>query len=345
MERRSPPARMTADLLRKSLKLAVATLLTAALAEHFDRIQYVWYPLLAVVIVVDDNDAHTLQAASGRILGTVVGGLVTFLVHNIASGWPGVLLSLLLMVPLLRLLGWQSAVSTACLISIIFLMIPSHAALNWDYAFNRALDTAVGCAVAVGVGLLFWPRDGHRELAATEERLLELLADQLRAYRRWLAGEVPRPQPLRPAPLSGGVERLETLLSQELAGSPWQRRRAAGWRQRVALWQSVRLHWVQWERLLAATDPPAPSRSAPIDPLRDAIEALAAQFAACAPPDPAVAPLPSAPPPTSTLDDWIQLAHALDRPLLPLLALARELTPLLASGRQLVALRAAPPCP
>ena len=184
---------MNAPLLRNSLKLAVATLITAALVEHFDRIAYAWYPLLAVVIVVDDNDDHTLQAASGRILGTLVGCLLTFLVHGITDGWPGVLLSLLLIVPLLRLLGWQSALGSAGLIPIVFLMIPSHAALNWSYAVNRALDTAVGCAVAVAVGLLFWPSDGLNQLRATEERLLHLLQGQLGAYGHWLAGTGPPP--------------------------------------------------------------------------------------------------------------------------------------------------------
>jgi hypothetical protein len=82
-----------------------------------------------VVIVVDDNDDQTLHAAIGPILGTVTGCLLTFLVPSVASGWPGVLLSL---VPLLRLLGWQSAQGTAGLIPIAFLMIPSHVALGWS---------------------------------------------------------------------------------------------------------------------------------------------------------------------------------------------------------------------
>ncbi|MFY7949821.1 MAG: oligosaccharide flippase family protein, partial [Gemmatimonas sp.] len=47
------------------------------------------------------------------------------------------LVSLVLMIPVLQGLGWQSALGTASLISIMFLMIPSHVALNWDYVFNR----------------------------------------------------------------------------------------------------------------------------------------------------------------------------------------------------------------
>lgn len=60
-------------LLRNSLKLFVAALITAAIAVWTERIQFAWYPLMAVVMVVDDNDDHSLKAASGRILGTVAG--------------------------------------------------------------------------------------------------------------------------------------------------------------------------------------------------------------------------------------------------------------------------------
>ncbi|MFM7514382.1 MAG: TolC family protein [Cyanobium sp.] len=100
---------LDAALVRNSLKLAVAALITAAIAVHFGRIEFLWYPLLAVVIVVDDNDDHTVQAATGRVMGTVLGGLITFLVHTVLSGWAGVLVSLVLMVPALGLAFANSA--------------------------------------------------------------------------------------------------------------------------------------------------------------------------------------------------------------------------------------------
>jgi hypothetical protein len=328
---------MNADLLRNSMKLGVATLLTAALAVHFDRLAYAWYPLLAVLIVVDDNDDHTIQAASGRILGTMAGCLITFAVHSIASGWLAVSLSLLLMIPLLRLMGWQSAIGTAGLMPIVFLMIPDPAPLKWHDAFNRALDTAVGCGVGLAVGLLFWPRYGLTQLVATEESLIRMLAVQAEAYRRWLKGAAPRPQPLPPAPLSAGLERMETLLRQELAGPLWRQRRASDWCQKLALWQRLRLHWVQWERLLAASDGSASDGSDPPpagpNPIRVGIEALATCWLEGTP----------VPPPDPPLESWSELAQRSGRPLLTLLALAQEQHPLLASSHQLIDLRGAAP--
>ena len=183
-------------LLRNSLKLFVAALLTAAIAVWTERIQFAWYPLLAVVMVVDDNDDHTLKAASGRILGTVAGGLITFLVHTILGGWIGVLVSMLVMIPVLQLLGWQNALGTASLVAVMFLMLPGHTALGWDYVFNRALDTVVGCIVAILVGLLFWPQNSSSELKAADGRLRYALKTQLQAYSDWLGQGRSRPEPL-----------------------------------------------------------------------------------------------------------------------------------------------------
>lgn len=301
-------------LVRNSLKLAVAILITATIAVHFERIEFVWYPLLAVVIVVDDNDDHTLQAATGRVMGTVLGGLITFLVHTVLSGWMGVLVSLLLMVPVLQLLGWQSAMGTAGLTSIMFLMIPSHVALNWDYVFNRALDTVVGCLVALGVGLLFWPHSAIDELAQTEGRLRHQLKAQLQRYGDWVEGRQGRPRPLDPAPLSSDLQRLEQLVSQERRGPRRRALQQGRWEQRLRLWQLTHFHWVAWERLLA--DLPEQQILA-AEPLRRAVRGLGEQVQGQPRPTPRRQPR-----------QWRDLAARQQQPLLPLLALAEEWRPL-----------------
>ena len=52
---------MDALLVRNSLKMFTAVFITAAIALWCERIEFVWYPLMAVVIVVDDNDDHTVK--------------------------------------------------------------------------------------------------------------------------------------------------------------------------------------------------------------------------------------------------------------------------------------------
>lgn len=312
---------MNPELLRRSLKLAVAAFITAAVALHFQRIEFVWYPLLAVVVVVDDNDEQTLKAARARILGTVGGGLVTFLVHTVIGGWMGVMLSILLMAPLLRALGWQAGLSTGALVSVMFLMLPEHERLNWNYVFNRALDTSVGCAIAIVVGVLFWPRNRLRELVLAEENQLRHLAGQVAAYRRWLSAGGSRPTPLPPVSLSANLARMNQWVQLEQTGPrrPWLLRQR--WRQRLLVWRSVQHHWVQWERLLHDTDPSDPE---PADALRASLHQLQRVLDDQRPPDLRQADLHLA------VEPWQRAAERSPRPL-PLLAIAEELEPLLAA--------------
>ena len=299
------------ELLRKSLKLAVAVFITAAVAMHFQRIEFIWYPLLAVVVVVDDNDEQTVKAARARILGTVVGGLVTFLVHTVAGGWMGVMLSILLMVPVLRALGWQSGLSTGALVSVMFLMLPEHEQLNWDYVFNRAIDTSVGCAIALVVGLLFWPRNRLRELALAEQGQLQRLAQQVAAYRQWLDDHGPRPTPLEPVSLSRTLVRMDQWVQLEQSGPrrPWLQRQR--WRQRLLVWRTVQHHWVQWERLLRDAVP-SDAMGASLHQLQLVLEQQ------------------QQPDLHQAIEPWQRAAEQSPRPL-PLLAIAEELQPLLAA--------------
>ena len=305
---------MQNPLLRNSLKLAVAVFITATIAVWTERIEFVWYPLLAAIIVVDDNDDQTLSAAAARILGTVMGGLITFMVHTVLSGWVGVLVSLVLMIPVLQMLRWQSALGTASLISIMFLMIPSHAALNWEYVFNRGLDTVVGCVVAILVGLLFWPHGSYQELTAADRRLRTSLQAQLQRYSAWLGRRGPRPSPLNPAPLTTDLIRLEQLVGVERRGPRRRQLRRSQWEPRLRLWQLTHQHWIRWERLIQSLPEAQALQAAAI---RQSVEALQQQLEA----------LPGPTPPRDSRI-WQQLAREQQLPLLPLLALAEEQRPL-----------------
>jgi hypothetical protein len=305
---------MDPPLLRNSLKLFVAVLLTAAIAVWSQRVAFLWYPLLAVVIIVDDDDDQTVKAATARILGTVSGGLVTFLVHTILNGWIGVLVSLLLMIPLLRLLGWQAGLSTAGKLSVMFLMIPAYVALDWSYVLNRCLDTALGCAIALGVGLLFWPRSVYLELGQADRSLREEIANRLERLLHDLHAGRTRPEPLDPAPLSNTVARMEQLVQRERGGPRHQRLRNSGWERRLRHWQLVLFHWIAWERLLASL-PPLQAGEAPL--LAQNVEALLGQLAGA-----------SLPTPRRDPGAWSDLAQQRGLPVLPLLALAEEIRPL-----------------
>ncbi len=322
---------MNALLLRNSLKMATAIFLTTALAEHFAHIQFVYYSLTGTLFAVDDNDDQTWKAGSSRILGTVVGGLITFWVHTIASGWGGVLLSLLFMIPVLRVLGWSSGLGTAATICLMFLMIPSYTELNWDYVFSRTLDTALGCAVGIGTNVLFWPKKHHIELQNLEASLQARLLNQIQGYRAWMTDQKPRPDPLSPVQFGEGLQRMQQLVTLEQTGPATHQLNRRRWPQRLMLWQQVGLHWVQWERLLAASDLPTPMDVN--HPLRRGLEGMANLL---------VGQRAGA---LATSRDWNALAQPSGRPLLLLLALAEELKPLQANLRSLGQGGRSTPCP
>lgn len=334
---------MSGDLLRNSLRLALAAFLTAAIALWFERLMFVWYPLIAVVVTIEDSDEQTLKAAMARMLGTILGGLVTFAVHSVLGGWIGVLVALLLMLPLLRLLGWEAAIGTATLISILFLMVPRYSALNWDYVFNRGLDTAVGCLIAIVVGLLLWPNQAIKRLEQEELALRVRLSEQLHRYRQWLRTGADRPEPLDSGPFSASVGQLETLVDQEQHGPGRARLLRRRWPERLALWRGVRHHWLALERLLAALPPRLPAEveqvaDGPIGMLITNLEQALNHRSSSQPgPGPVASNAAmvseagrwadrdqAAPAPGVSTRDWLELARSANLPPLLVLAIANE---------------------
>lgn len=245
------------NLLRQSLRLGLSVLITCAIAQHFQRITYLWYPLLAVTFVVDDQDDNSLRAARGRILGTITGGLVTFVVHTILSGWIGILVSLLISIPLLRRLGWSSGLSTAAVITIMFLGIPGYALLNWSYVFNRSVDTVVGIVVALLMGRLFWPKNRLARMQELSDGLVAILHRRLNAHSAAFQGRGPAPEPIDSEAITRSLLELQRLINVEESLGPRhiQRLRQRRWPQRMSLLRCLQVRWLLVERLLERLRP------------------------------------------------------------------------------------------
>ncbi|QNI48899.1 hypothetical protein SynA1560_02251 [Synechococcus sp. A15-60] len=230
----------------------MSILITCAIAQHFDRITFAWYPLLAVTFVIDDQDENSLRAARGRILGTITGGLVTFLVHTIMSGWIGILVSLLITIPLLRRLGWSNGLSTAVVVTVMFLSIDAYTKLDWAYVFNRSLDTLVGILVALLVGRLLWPKNRMTRLQAVHEQLHALLHARVNAHSLALQGQAAAPTPIAPALITRLVLEMQSIIAVEQSLGPrhvsrLNRRR---WLQCLSLWRCQQVRWMLVERLI-----------------------------------------------------------------------------------------------
>ena len=245
---------MNENLIKQSLRLGISVLITCAIAQHFDRINFVWYPVLAVIFVVDDQDENTIRAARGRILGTVSGGLIAFLVHTILSGWIGILVSLLIIIPLLRRLGWTNGLSTAVVITVMFLGIPNYTLLDWSYVLNRSVDTLIGICVALIVSHLLWPKNRLKRMQELHQKLMASLDERMQQHTRALQGFTPSPPALPPGLITRDILEIQRLMNIEQQLGPRHREQLARlrWKQRISLWRSLQSHWILIERLLDA---------------------------------------------------------------------------------------------
>ena len=246
--------RIDSNLIKQSLRLGLSIFITCAIAQHFDRISFAFYPLLAVILVVDDQDENTRQAAQGRILGTVTGGFVVFLVHTVLSGWIGIFVSLLITVPLLRLLGWGSGLSTAVVITVIFLGVHGYTNLNWYYILNRSIDTLVGIVAAIAIGRLLWPKNRLMRMEELHQKLLHSLSTRMHQHSQSLLGFTSSPPPLQPGSITKDLLEIQRLINieEQLGSKHIKQLTRLRWQQRMSLWRSLHAQWILMERLLDA---------------------------------------------------------------------------------------------
>jgi len=192
------------------------------------------------------------------VLGTLTGGLVGGLVHMVLSGWVGLTVSLLLVVPLLRLLGWQSSRGLGMLVCSMLFLIERYTEQNWAYVGGRILDTLIGIGAVLVVSFLFWPVDRLAEIRSIDAQLRRVITPRLEEIRRGL--KEPGPLLERPSlPLVGSRLnlRLAQLVGDELRSAPSGRAHRQHWRQRQLLWERIHHHSLQVERLARLLPPGA----------------------------------------------------------------------------------------
>ncbi len=69
---------MNDNIVKQSLRLGISVLITCAIAQHLDRIDFVWYPVLAVIFVVDDQDEILYEQLEAEFLARLVGAWLSF---------------------------------------------------------------------------------------------------------------------------------------------------------------------------------------------------------------------------------------------------------------------------
>jgi len=236
--------------LRAAFKYGLAAALAGTYAVSRGDILFIWYPILAVVMCMDETDTRVMAASRARLLGTITAGVVSFLVHTILPGWIGLTVALLIVVPLLRIWECQSSLAIAVLVCAMLFLVGEYAELDWVYALNRTVDTLVGVVATLVVSFLLWPVNRMAEIRSLDAQLRSTLSGRLIDICQWLKStELTCPE--APQAIVGArlVESLRRLVGDELRSSPRGPGHSQYWRQRSILWDRINHHSLQLQRL------------------------------------------------------------------------------------------------
>ena len=246
---------MTAELNQQALKNAIKYFVAAAIAGSIalatDQVSFIWYPLLAVVMCMDETETRVIAASRGRMLGTVAAGVVGFVVHTVLQGWVALTVSLLILVPILRWCRWQAGLATGVVLLSMLFLVAEYSSLDWLYILNRTIDTLIGVLVAIAVSNLLWPINRLAEIYSLDLKLRQLLSKRLLNIQQLLFGTASAPEAQLPLEGSRLIGQLSQLVNDELRSRPHGAATRNHWRQRCILWERVNHHSMQLLRLIS----------------------------------------------------------------------------------------------
>ncbi|WP_432839369.1 FUSC family protein [Dactylosporangium sp. CA-092794] len=146
---------------------AAAGLAAAVLVARLTGVQHSFWVVLGAFAVLRSNALNTGQTALRALLGTfagiVVGGVVVSVIGDSRTlSWALLPLAILLagLAPAVVSFAAGQAAFTIVLFVLFNLLEPT----GWRTGIVRFEDVAIGCAVSLAVGLLFWPRGAGRAL-------------------------------------------------------------------------------------------------------------------------------------------------------------------------------------
>jgi hypothetical protein len=165
--------------LQNSVRAAVALAL-AVLVADLSSVQHGFWVVFATLSVLRSNALSTGQSTVRALLGTtggfVVGGLLVSLIGtNTALLW--VLLPIVVLCAGLAPATISFAAGQAAFTLTLLILFNILAPAGWRIGLVRVEDIALGGAVSLVVGLLFWPRGAG---AALGRALAEAYADSSR---------------------------------------------------------------------------------------------------------------------------------------------------------------------
>ncbi|SDO67828.1 Uncharacterized membrane protein YccC [Actinacidiphila guanduensis] len=169
--------------LHNSLRGAVALGL-AVLVAALTGVQHSFWVAFGTLAVLRSSALLTGQNALRALLGTVVGiliggGILSAVGSDTTALW--LLLPLALFFAGLAPAAISFAAGQAGFTAVLLILFDIIAPSGWSIGLVRFEDMAIGCAVSVGVGALFWPRGAG---AALGRAMSDAVGDSARYLRR-----------------------------------------------------------------------------------------------------------------------------------------------------------------
>jgi len=182
--------------LRGSLALAAAVLVA-----DLSDVQHGFWVVLGTLSVLRTNAASTestaLRALGGTVLGFVLGALLLLGIGTSpAALWTA--LPIAVAVAAYAPGALPFTIGQAAFTIVVLVLFNLLAPAGWTVGLLRVEDVAIGCAVSLAVGVLFWPR-GAGALVGDD------LADAFRGGAAYLTQSVDWALGTRPAPPDAGA--------------------------------------------------------------------------------------------------------------------------------------------
>ena len=195
--------------LRASLALAAAVLVA-----DVSGVQHGFWVVLGTLSVLRTSASSTestaLRALGGTVIGFAVGGL---LLLGIGTSTPALWVALPIAIAVaayapgtLPFIFGQAAF-TVVVVVLFNILVPA----GWKVGLLRIEDVAIGCAVSLVVGVLFWPRGAASVVGDDLADAFRVGAAYLTESVQWALGTRQAPPDAGPAAVTAGIRLDEAL--------------------------------------------------------------------------------------------------------------------------------------
>jgi uncharacterized membrane protein YccC len=198
------------NALRGSFALAAAVLVA-----DLSGVQHGFWVVLGTMSVLRTNASTTestaLRALGGTVIGFVVGALLLLGIggHNQTALWVvlPIAVAIAAYAPGALPFTFGQAAFTVVVVVLFNLLVPA----GWKIGELRVEDVAIGCAVSLVVGLLFWPRGAGAVVGDDLADAYRTGASYLTQAVNWALGLRDTPPTDGPAAVTAGIRLDEAL--------------------------------------------------------------------------------------------------------------------------------------